>query len=362
VKAVCLFINAKQAKHTGFRGKKSSVQWQFGGGQNYISKLIIQSMVDAEPQVRSRWEDRYTVKKTVTFTDSHGWAKVIIGERKSDKKPIIRIKRFRNWYSIPSESHWKIIKKLLENAASELNWSEEITDDKIKELLNKLNELKAAKEVAKGKIVAQKETITDLINQMGKVREQQFSLFLSHFRSDLTDFKKLLDDPTKEHALQIWLYEHPWLFGPEYLEGTKEELLRNGSRIDFLMKRFDTFYDVFELKLPSHPLFLDGGGGSLPNPEISRTYVMTAEVKDALSQVMGYLEKYGLDKANIQWERGIRIHKPKGIVVIGRSSEINRHALRTLNSYLHGIEIYTYDDLLEFGKNFVKLIEHRDKK
>ena len=55
-------------------------------------------------------------------------------------------------------------------------------------------------------------------------------------------------------------------------------------------------------------------------------------------------------------ELGIFVHKPKGTIVIGRTHPDEKEAIRTLNSYLHQIEVLTYDDLLNRAKEFVGLI------
>ena len=99
-----------------------------------------------------------------------------------------------------------------------------------------------------------------------------------------------------------------------------------------------------------------------PEQDISRKYVMSADLKNAISQVIGYLEEYEIDKTNIKWDKGITIHKPKGIIVIGRTKNENKRALKSLNSYLHDIEILTYSDIVEIANNFIKLIETKHKK
>ena len=97
----------------------------------------------------------------------------------------------------------------------------------------------------------------------------------------------------------------------------------------------------------------------VPKQEISRQYQMSAEVKNAVCKVIGYLETYEIDKTNLLWEKGITLHKPSGIIIIGRSSKENRRALKSLNSYFHNLEILTYDDMVEIANNFIKLIESK---
>lgn len=200
-----------------------------------------------------------------------------------------------------------------------------------------------------------------MLEQVGKLREEQLSLNLRIFKNDIKEFKNILKIESKEKDIQSWLYDHPWIFGPTYVEGSKEVINRKGDRIDFLLQRYDTFYDVIELKLPSCKLFV-GKQEDVPEQGISREYTMSADIKDAISQIIGYLETYEIDKTNIQWEKGISIHKPRGIIVIGRSDDTNKRALKSLNSYLHNVKIFTYEDMVDIGNNFIKLIENRNTK
>ncbi len=88
--------------------------------------------------------------------------------------------------------------------------------------------------------------------------------------------------------MQNWLFNHTWIFGPNYIDVTKEVINREGDKIDFLLQRYDTFYDIIELKLPISSLF-QGEGNNTPNEDISRTFQISSEVKNAISQVIGYL-------------------------------------------------------------------------
>jgi hypothetical protein len=162
--------------------------------------------------------------------------------------------------------------------------------------------------------------------------------------------------------IQNWLFEHQWVFGPNYLDGSREELDRIGNQIDFVLQRYDTFYDIIELKLPSAKLFI-GTGEKKSQKRLSRKFKISGEVKDAISQLFGYLEEFELDKTNKFYEDPKKdMYKPKGIIVIGRSQGNEKRALKTVNAYLHGIEIYTYDDLLNSAENFVRLIKGKKRR
>ena len=319
-------------------------------------------MADKEIEKVSSWDDRHdTIKIIKSFDPQLSWTHLVLGRRKKDGKPVLRLKKYRNWFNITSEKHLNVVQRLLEKGASELGWNSELSDEKIETMIDDYESLQQIKGKTEKQISHQKETIDKLLGQVSQLREEQLTLNLKTFKKDIEEFKQLLKGKSKEKEIQLWLYNHQWVFGPTYIEGTKEEINRKGDRIDFLLQRYDTFYDVIELKLPNCKLFV-GKQKDVPEQELSRKYNFSSDLKDAISQVIGYLESYEIDKTNIQWEKGISIHKPKGIIVIGRREETNKRALKTLNSYLHNIEILTYEDIVDIGKNFIKLIENRNKK
>lgn len=315
-------------------------------------------MAEEETQ-NTKWEDRFDVVKKIRVSDpTFGWMHLIIGRRKTNGEIVMRLKRYKNWFTIPSKRYLAYVRKMLDRGAEETGWDTDLSDEEIGKMVNENSELMKQKEKSKKQMVRQREVINNLLAQVGQLREAQFAINLENFKKDMKDFKQMLEDDSKEKEIQQWLYEHPWVFGPNYVEGSKEEITRGGDRIDFLLQRYDTFYDIVELKLPTSKLFV-GKAKDAPQQDISREYSMSAELKDAISQIIGYLEKYEIDKTQIQWDRGISIHKPRGIIVIGKIETANKRALKTLNSYLHNIEVLTYSDMIDLGNNFIKLIEKR---
>jgi hypothetical protein len=132
-----------------------------------------------------------------------------------------------------------------------------------------------------------------------------------------------------------------------------------------MLQRYDTFYDIFEIKQPSVDLFREKPGRqSISEALISATREspISNDLRDAISQMIGYLESAEIWANSLFRAKGILLHKPKGMIVIGRSKKSELQAIRTLNFYLNHFEIITYDDLLNKGKEFVKMIERRKLK
>jgi len=316
-------------------------------------------MLEDKSQEVTRWEDRHEIVKTIKISDkSFGWMHLVIGRRRKDGELVLRLKRFRNWFTIPSEKYLRLVKKMLEKGAEELGWTTDLSDEEINKLIKEHEVIAKDDKKSKKTISRQKDVIEKLLEQVGRLREEKFFIALDEFKNDLKNLKKMLGNGATEKDIQLWLYEHIWIFGPNYIEGFKEEINRKGHRIDFLLQRYDTYYDVIELKLPSCKLFV-GEEENVPEQDLSRKYTMSSDLKDAISQVVGYLESYKVDKLATMYQKGILIHKPRGIIVLGRTDNSNKRALASLNSYLHDIQILTYDDIIEVANNFIKLIEKK---
>ncbi|MDD3976493.1 MAG: hypothetical protein PHN22_05005 [Candidatus ainarchaeum sp.] len=68
------------------------------------------------------WNDRNEEIKRYRFKSSFGWMHLVIARRKEDGVKFLRLKRYMNWFSIPSEKYLSAIYKILDKGALELNW------------------------------------------------------------------------------------------------------------------------------------------------------------------------------------------------------------------------------------------------
>lgn len=315
-------------------------------------------MTEPNQENASSWAKRHDVITTLKSTGSHGWFHTVIGKRKKDGKTVLRLKRFRNWYSIPSKDDYLKVKQNLIKAGVSVGWDstnhQSGSYDFVNDILSETSSLIAEK----NKSVEQKKKLSEKVLELrSKISEYELAfqkLKPEAWKEDLEEFQKLLQDSASEHTIQEWIYLHLWIFGPYYIEATKQEISRDNDKIDFLMGRYDSFYDVIELKLSTCNIF-ENVEDQIHSP--SRENPMSSDVKNAISQVIKYLEEYELDKGNRLFASGQLIHKPKAIIIIGRGNIKTKNALRTLNDYLHRIEVLTYDDILDRGKELIKMFE-----
>lgn len=84
------------------------------------------------------WKSRNKVVKKFKTTGDFGWIHLIIGESLADKRRFMRLRRYRNWFSIPNAKYLILIQQLIKKGAEELGWSYDeektikISEEKIK--------------------------------------------------------------------------------------------------------------------------------------------------------------------------------------------------------------------------------------
>lgn len=96
---------------------------------------------------------------------------------------------------------------------------------------------------------------------------------------------------------------------------------------------------VVELKRPFKQLVTDTYRGK-DKP------VIVSEVGKAISQAIHYLETKKSPYRSL-----------KGLVIIGRKGDLKDGFTKTFNSYLHGIEVLTYDDIYERAKDVIDIFK-----
>ena len=208
--------------------------------------------------------------------------------------------------------------------------------------------------------------------QRQKIRILEMERSIPLFRKQLKEFNRLVDngkDISKEKGVkqetlyQVFLKENFWMFGVEYISVKSKPKSDVNREPDLLLQRADGFNDVVELENPTDNLFI----------EKSNRREQSKELKESLAQTMDYLDDYARRYPDVYYQDEIETYKPKGIIVIGRSGEKDsekspkqvrdlRRSKRQLNSYLHGIEIWTYDDLMLNAERVIELLERGPSK
>ncbi len=165
-------------------------------------------------------------------------------------------------------------------------------------------------------------------------------------------------ETTGDDSWQKWIYQNNWLFGVNYskpIEKTKINI--TGIMPDYIFPRLDGFVDILEIKLPTDEVL--ASDSSHPG-----SWKLTTGANIAIGQVLNYLSD--IDRQQLEIERNIKskygfelcLLKPHAYILIGNSSDWDngkKEALRKMNHALHGIEILTYQDLLDRGNQAIRM-------
>lgn len=195
--------------------------------------------------------------------------------------------------------------------------------------------------------------------QAVRVIGQQISQRIADARFAATLYQGLLRNPnTNETDFQRMIEDYPWLIGLDYVEVRHRQEIPRGQ-LDFIIKRYDGFYDLIELKDPQDPIVaINSKAATPPSPS---DYSLSPVLAQALAQAHAYRDTltsheeamsrlYGLE-----WTRN-----PRLIIVIGRlsiMSEAQRRILEQMNLSLHRVEIVPYDLLAERAELFISNVE-----
>ena len=166
------------------------------------------------------------------------------------------------------------------------------------------------------------------------------------------EFRAMVDaGDKKEDAYRDFIRDH-WrvILGPEYREVKAPYPIARGGDIDILAVRHDGLPDLWELKRPSEPVFV----------RYNTWLHHSSECAKAIGQLMEYFD--AAEKSDPTYDRrhGVQVtlQRPRGFVVIGRYKDAaERERLRLENSFLAGITVLTYDDLIERAEQFLLFLQ-----
>lgn len=169
----------------------------------------------------------------------------------------------------------------------------------------------------------------------------------------------LLHADSSETDLQRFIEGHPWLLGLEYVRVLSRHPVPRGS-IDFLLERFDGYYDLLELKGPGD-LLIEAPGAKANVPPSASSYSLSRPLAQALAQVHVYqdvLTNHGSTLSELYGLEGTR--SPRLIIVLGQTKNLTPHCarvLRNLNLSLHRVEIVPFDVLAVRARTIIQNVE-----
>lgn len=179
-------------------------------------------------------------------------------------------------------------------------------------------------------------------------KKEAVTLFSKILNSEheFKDYKAEIGVGKDEEVWQRFFSDNPWILGSDFVEILDERQIDVENITDYLLKSFDGFVDIIELKLPSAPFW-------------TTENIPKSELTGASMQCNRYILQTERKINDLEFNKKIKntpIVKPRITLIYGRSQtwgEEQKEAYRVLNSSYSNLNIITYDHLLERAKRLV---------
>ncbi len=169
----------------------------------------------------------------------------------------------------------------------------------------------------------------------------------------IKQFEMMLAEDAPEATWQRWFTRNNWVLGSEFVEVIGERHIDTSNISDFLMRAYDGFLDIVEIKRPE-------GGLKFWSPALDHgNPVPHSDLTKALTQASRYIYEVEREANSVKFLEmvgGVRTVKPRCILIFGRSNEWTEQqieAYRILNAGFHNLTVLTYDHVLERARRIV---------
>lgn len=207
-----------------------------------------------------------------------------------------------------------------------------------------------------------KEKLAEVANNHGLIEVGDIDS-MAQKRKDVVRFEKMLDEPEEfndyknelgvkknEEVWQRFFSKNSWILGSDFVDILDERQVDVDNITDYLLKTYDGFVDIVELKLPTEEFWT--------NENIPRS-----ELTAATMQCSRYILQTERKINDLEFNKKINntpIVKPRITLIYGRSKlwdNDKKEAYRVLNSSYSNLNIISYDHLLERAKRLVGIID-----
>ena len=172
-------------------------------------------------------------------------------------------------------------------------------------------------------------------------------------KNAIKEFEAMLPRDLLERKWQDWFTNNKWILGSDFACIIDERDIDLGHTADYVMKAFDGFVDLVEIKKPN-------GLSFWATAQDHNNYYASSHLTKAIAQCLNYIYEIERESNSVKsHERfNAKIIKPRCTLIFGRSNDWNeeqKEAFRILNSAYTQINIFTYDQLLDRAKNILGL-------
>jgi len=179
-------------------------------------------------------------------------------------------------------------------------------------------------------------------------KKEAVSLFekILNNQNYFTVYKAELEVGKDEEVWQRFFSQNSWILGSDFVEILDERKIDVNNISDYLLKSYDGFVDIVELKLPKESMWTQDN-----NP--------TSTLTKSIMQCSRYILQVERKMDSNEFSKKINqtpIVKPRITLIYGRSdswTEDQREVYRVLNSSYSNLNIISYDHLLERAKRLI---------
>jgi len=171
----------------------------------------------------------------------------------------------------------------------------------------------------------------------------------------IREFEAMLKAAALESTWQDWFKRNSWVLGSEFVEVIGARSIDTRHITDFLMRAYDGFLDIVEIKRPE-------GALRFWSPTLDHGHpVPSSDLTKALTQASRYIYEIEREANSVKFLQqvgGVRTVKPRCILIFGRSNDWEAQhveAYRILNSGFHNVTVLTYDHVLDRAKRILGL-------
>ena len=222
-----------------------------------------------------------------------------------------------------------------------------ITDQNISSVIAQLSKLENKKLIIKELNKLQPDDFKKLSENLS------LALHIRKRKLSITQFEQQLEQNLTEHEWQKWFKENDWMLGNEFIQILDKQKIDTQNIADFLMKAYDGFLDIVEIKRPKGEFLF------WANNKDHENFIPSTDLIKAITQSTKYiyeLEREANSKKFHEQIGEIKIIKPRCTLIFGRSNdwtEEHHEAYRILNSSYHNLTIMTYDHVLDRAKKIL---------
>lgn len=174
----------------------------------------------------------------------------------------------------------------------------------------------------------------------------------------LKSFEEALKCDFLEPYWQKWFTENKWILGSDFVQIITTRQIDTDNIADYIMKAFDSFIDLVEIKKPNSTPFW-------ATTKDHKNYIPSTDLIKAITQCLNYIHAIELEANSIKFHQKTKskVIKPRCILIFGRSNDWNdeqKESYRILNAAYNQVSILTYDHLLARAKNVLGIEDNND--